>query len=263
VQADDPANVPVPGCKFILDLSQGPDSGGHNHNANDEARPFVLDPLSSSFPVGQLLPVDTVGANLTYAPPEVAGDVYLQIAGTDPYGNEISGPNYLFHVQNSDLGPLVSLNGAGAGMGPGGSNPGIAVATDSHPGAGIFGTKEMQAAVSNVVRYYYENAYDDGFSNPAPLASQAATMIFGGLFDANWNGGINRINTPWAPPHCGHRDGVTIDLSLSQFNGFEEDQEKTWLEQAAGEAGLVFSNPLESPQNESANHWHARLGTIQ
>jgi hypothetical protein len=259
VQAGDPAYLPVSGCKFVLDLSQGPDSGGHTHNANDETRPFVLDPLSPSFPVGQFLSVDSKGNGLTYTPPEVAGDVLLQIAGTDPNGNQIAGPSYLFHVQDTDLGNLVSLNGVGSSA----NNPGISVASESHPGAGIFGTQAMQTAVSNMVEFYYENADDAGVTNPPRLASEAATLIFGGLFDANWNGSIDPIATPWSPPHCGHRDGVTIDLSLSQFTGSMAAKEKTWLQLAARSAGLVFTNPAESPKSKNANHWHTRLRNSQ
>jgi hypothetical protein len=123
----------------------------------------------------------------------------------------------------------------------------------------------MQAAISNLVELYYEYAADDGVSNPPALASEAATLQWGGIFDANWNGTIDpSILAPaWNPPHCGHRNGVTIDLSLSQFTGASASKEIGWLQSAASDAHLKFTNPSESPSNKSANHWHAVLGAFQ
>jgi hypothetical protein len=255
------------GCKnFFLDLSLGPDTGGHSHNMNDETRPFVFYSARSSFPAGSYQPFDSSGTTtLTYTPPELAGDVILELSGTDQSGKIISGPGYIFHIQDKTLVPMVSLNDVGTGLGPTGNNPGISVdSSPSHPGEGIFGTASMQKAVADLVQFYYENADNDGVSNPPGLASQAATMIEGGLFDANWNGDIYPSSpTPWDPPHCGHRNGATIDLSLSQFAGPSANQEKSWLQRAARSAGFIFTNPSESPGNLSANHWHAVLGALQ
>jgi hypothetical protein len=55
VAASDPSYTPVTGCKFFLDLSQGPDNGGHNHNLGDETRPYVLDIAPANLPVGWTL----------------------------------------------------------------------------------------------------------------------------------------------------------------------------------------------------------------
>jgi hypothetical protein len=64
---------------------------------------------------------------------------------------------------------------------------------------------------------------------------------------------------PWSIPHCGHRNGLTIDLSINQL----DSDEKTWLSKAATSAGFTFTNPLEAPNNKNANHWHAVLGAFQ
>ena len=256
VQVGDPALLPVHGCKFFLDLSQGPDTGGHNHNLYDETRPFVLDPFASSFPLRQFLAVDKAGNGITYSPPEVAGDVFFEVTGTDPSGNQISGPSYLFHIKDETLGKMESLNGLGAGLGPSGNNPGISIVANSHPGDGIFGTDAMQTAVSDMVAEYFRLGDIAGFTNLDPLRSEAATLQKGGLFDANWNGAIiPSLLTPWSPPHCGHRNGVTIDLSINQL----DPDERKWLAKAAKTAGFVFTSPGERPQDISANHWHAVL----
>lgn len=191
---------------------------------------------------------------MVYAPPEVSGDVFFEVTGTDPNGNQINGPSYMFHVQSSLA--LLNLNGAGATA----SNPGITITTTSHPGEGTFGTAAMQTAISSLVAKYYQLGDDAGFTSLDPLTSQAATMIEGGLFDANWNGDVypGRL-TPWVPPHCGHRDGQTIDLSINQLDADEQG----WLEIAAKSARFVFTAPGERPGDVSATHWHATLSLTQ
>ena len=88
-----------------------------------------------------------------------------------------------------------------------------------------------------------------------PLDSQAASLPWGGLYDTKQN---------WLPQHCGHRDGKTLDISLSKTS----DQQKTAIQDAANLSGLQFNYIAESPtctQNPyvckggNPDHWHATL----
>ncbi|MBI3543823.1 MAG: hypothetical protein HY075_11170 [Deltaproteobacteria bacterium] len=98
--------VSTTGCQnFILDLSLGQNNGGHSHNENDETRPFVFGPNESTFPTGSYQSFGSDGtALLAYTPPEVAGDVILDVAGTDVGGSVIKGPSFKFVIQDTSLG---------------------------------------------------------------------------------------------------------------------------------------------------------------
>jgi hypothetical protein len=192
--------------------------------------------------------VDTRGNGLIYDAPEITGDVILEIAGRGSDGNFISGPKFKFQVKTptsfSDL-----------------TTDGLIIQTGSHPGQGKYGTAAMKVAVSQMVAQYYETAQNSGVTNPDHLVSEAASLQFGGLFDANWNGAIyGSFKTPWLAPHCTHRDGKAIDLSLTPFSGPNAVDERTWLRDAATDSGIGFYSIGERPQDLEANHWH---GTIQ
>lgn len=79
-----------------------------------------------------------------------------------------------------------------------------------------------------------------------PINSEAASLPWGGLYDINRN---------WKTSHCGHRDGKTIDLSLSNQKAYE----KRILQRSVRDAGMVFSYVQESPSNTTVNHWHVTL----
>ncbi|MNL03061.1 hypothetical protein D3C87_1235870 [compost metagenome] len=77
------------------------------------------------------------------------------------------------------------------------------------------------------------------------IKSQAASLAWGGLYD---------IKKDWKKPHCGHRDGNTIDLSLSNLTNYE----KKLLDTIARKRGFDFYRS-ESASNPLADHWHATL----
>jgi hypothetical protein len=82
----------------------------------------------------------------------------------------------------------------------------------------------MKSFVSQMVQGNYQLGDEAGYSNLDSLKSEATTLVEGGLIDTNWNGGIYpEIFSTWAPPHCGHRDGRTIDLSINFRFAFRDD----------------------------------------
>jgi hypothetical protein len=103
--------------------------------------------------------------------------------------------------------------------------------------------------------YYYDDPSLG--SAPTPLESEAVSLPHGGLFD---------INDDWSQPHCSHREGKSIDLSLSKLTAAEQKV----LADAVITAGLHFYR-LESPgvqtclpgqkphEDVCTDHWHASV----
>ena len=120
----------------------------------------------------------------------------------------------------------------------------------SHP-SGDYGTPEMAEAISFLGESFVQDLIPR--TSIPPIRSQAASLPWGGLYDADWDGGVDGRIVPWAPPHCGHRDGRTIDLSVRYLTS----PQKNALRNAAIDSGFGFFYPPESPANLAANHWHA------
>jgi hypothetical protein len=111
---------------------------------------------------------------------------------------------------------------------------------------GYYGTPSMFFALE-MLGINFVNALPFQSSVPV-LKSEAGSLPWGGLYDIKRN---------WKNPHCGHRDGQTIDLSLSTLTG----QEKQALENAVIDSGMNFYHaPFnETPFDDGADHWHATL----
>ena len=115
---------------------------------------------------------------------------------------------------------------------------------------GIYGTVGMKFVVNDMLTRYFQSTAILQILNPTPVRSTGATLSRGGLFDTGQN---------WTPPHCGHRNGETMDIGLRDFTGTQGIFEKIALEHAARNAGLKFWVVGERPQDDAANHWHATL----
>jgi hypothetical protein len=210
-------NTTATGGTLTLSLAEQANSGGHPH----------LDR-----PVGTLSTNSgTSPLSATYTPGEASGTINLTVRGTAPDG---SAP--------TPATTAINIGGAGSPFVP---LSGVAFSIASHP-EGTYGTAGMEEAVSDMAANYPLLAEQAGDSNPTPLRSEAASLPLGGIFD---------IDLTWTQPHCGHRDGQTIDLSLSNTTAVEKNAMKV----AANDAGLAFYYVPESPSNPSANHWHATL----
>jgi hypothetical protein len=198
--------------------------------------------VSNLLSQGQTGSIDQSGTTLNYAAPEVSGDVILTITGTDPNGNQIASNNLpapiTFHVWASGSPNWVPLSNADLSVIVNGADP-----SPSHP-LGYYGTSAMADSVDELSQNFVDAL--SATETPPRIYSQAASLPWGGIYD---------IQRDWDTPHCGHRDGMTIDLSLSNLDAGEKKE----LATAAKDSGLGFYYVPESPSNPRANHWHATL----
>jgi hypothetical protein len=204
------------GGSLNISLAEKFGSGAHPH----AGRPLgQLDEQTGESPL-----------STTYTAGQAAGEIDLTVTGTVPDGSTPAAAQGAITIQNKNA-PFQNLSG-------------ITFSVKSHP-QGTTGTTRMQSAITNMVNSYVILAKLLGVANPRPIDSQGASLPLGGVFD---------ITQLWTQPHCGHRDGETIDLSLSK-----DARERVALSLAAREAGFAFFVPTESPSDPTANHWHAKL----
>jgi Putative Ig domain len=210
-------NAQVTGGSLNLSLAEKVDSGGHPHSG----RPLgTLDSQSGESPLSTV-----------YTPGEASGEIDLTVTGTAPDGSTPAPAHAAINIQSPGS-PFTILSG-------------VTFSIKSHP-QGTYGTAQMETAVADMASSYLFYAHQLGDLNPSPVLSEAASLPLGGVFD---------ITLMWKQPHCGHRDGQTIDLSLSNKTG----RERIALSVAAHDAGLGFYYLPESPDSPTTNHWHATL----
>lgn len=214
---DSTTNSQGAGGTLTFTLAEVPYSGGHPHLG----RPLgTLSTTSGASPL-----------TATYTPDESSGTVNLTVSGTAPDGSTPAPLTVAINI--GWLGsPFTQLSG-------------IAFSIASHP-QGTYGTTPMQAAVADFAEDYSILTGAVGDKSPTPLRSEAASLPLGGIFD---------IDLDWTEPHCGHRNGLNVDLSLSNTTGLE----RAAMQVAAIDAGLAFYYVPESPSNPNTNHWHASL----
>jgi hypothetical protein len=175
---------------------------------------------------------------MSYESPEVTGDINLTLSGFDPNGRSVDGAGIQFQVTRGDY---VAIRA-----------PGFEISVDSHPD-GDRGTEEMREAIEDLVRRFDEKAQK--ISVTQTIRSEGASLPRGGLFDYNYSGGF-----PWSPPHCGHRDGETADLSYSIFDSYDPARKLyliVALERALKAAGFRYS--LEGLETGIGKHYHIHL----
>jgi hypothetical protein len=88
----------------------------------------------------------------------------------------------------------------------------------------------------------------EGVASIPTLESESASLPYGGLFD------IDYAKSPqwlWSEPHCSHRDGRRIDISLSVFSTFTANEKKAVL--GALQVALQKSGLKPSVEGD---HWH-------
>jgi hypothetical protein len=233
-------------CSYTAKFTLGPNNnGGHDHTGG--ARPLACAPgdcpdLSDVIEDGDNDTIEEDGSTMvTYAAPEVSGDVILTLTGTDPNNNPIPSQNITFNVQVLGSGPGnwlplsneyldVIINGADL-------NP-------SHQ-LGYYGTPNMSAAMELLGTSFVENLVP--LKNIPSLLSQAGSLPWGGLYD---------IDQDWTTGHCGHRDGKTIDLSLKNLSYAA----RSALQQAAKQSKMNFylgESPNSPLGSVPPSHWHA------
>ncbi len=220
-----------------LSLELGPENGGHDHL---DDRPLgalngtqITSSSNSRIPI--VIAAGSDGVVVKYHSPEVSGDVKLAVAINSPPGKNLNVTPTTIRIKNKDAFKQISAAG-------------LSLIVESHS-SGTYGTLVMNAQVQTMVEGYYATAIEPGpFPGTIPsLVSEAASLPLGGLFD---------IYQKWHQPHCSHRNGKAIDLSLSVFNGPNKDRLKKALQRAIKDALLKMPYALESQNNPRANHWH-------
>lgn len=222
------------GCSFQAHLEEGPDDGGHDRSHSGR-RPFGKIVSASAT---ALSPIPLTGTTVQFETPDAAGSVDYVVEGKSPTGTDLKPVTVRYRVKTSGF-ELITASG-------------LTIDVASHPN-GVYGTSLMNQKLGEVVQFYVENAQASEIDDPPGLRSEGATLPWGGLFD---------IGRSWHTPHCGHRDGKTLDLSMSVFAGYSEPTRqalKTALSKAIATAGFAFTYAPESPSSPSTDHWHIQL----
>lgn len=203
----------IAGGDLVLSLSEVEYSGGHPHTG----RPLGM--LSSNSGPSPL--------NATYTPGEASGVINLTVTGTAPDGSTPEPVNVAIAIATSGF---VDL-----------SDTGVTFNIVSHP-QGTYGTVNMHQAVMLAA-----NEYAKTFPPPLSLNSQAASLIYGGIFDYQYAQG-----KAWIPPHCSHRDGRTLDVSFQLLTPEQQVATKAAFRKAG------FGTPITEGTNGSSSgpHWH-------
>lgn len=230
--------VAVDGCSYRTHLEEGPYDGGHD-KIHSEPRPlgYILPESAWNWTA-----LPQAGSTIRFETPDIAGLVDFVIEGRSPSGEVLAPFRVRYQVKTPGFEPI--------------SVSGLAFDVESHS-SGTHGTKAMSGKLGKLIERYIKNAQSAGISNPPILESEAASLPWGGLFD---------IDFDWLTPHCGHRDGITLDLSLSVFRNSSTEREKTLanaLAKAVKEAGFDFTYAPESPNppkgKPKPDHWHIRM----
>jgi hypothetical protein len=213
----------VDGCRFATNLKSGPKHGGHEHDYDSR-------PLGQAY-IDETLPIPAGGLEFTYLPPEISGDVDFGITGTGPRGETVSPAFLRLDLRAGDFKPI--------------DVPFLTFDVKSHP-QGTYGTEKLSDKLKIAIMNFRAEVADAGIGPIPVIESESASLPFGGLFDIHY-----ATDSPWTAPHCSHRDGRRIDISLSVFDAFPAPTRQKLalvLEQAMMDAGL-------SPVREG-DHWH-------
>jgi hypothetical protein len=77
------------------------------------------------------------------------------------------------------------------------------------------------------------------------------SLPFGGVFDVDTNG-RGKIDNPWHPPHCGHRNGTQADLRIKNVPA----ELRPALVQSILDSHFTMPVKKENPNFSTASHWH-------
>lgn len=235
-------------CKVKFKLSAGPYNGGHDHLFSQETEPDGI----SRYYFGELLNdkdiklsqdsfinIPKEGLDIFFRAPDFSGQVKLKYEVQDILGNSVAEDEVLISVKANETFVPISVNGL------------TFTNLISHP-SGKYGTQLLVQKLISAQQKYIANAIKAGVPKIfiTDLTSQAGSLPWGGLYD---------IDKDFQPPHCAHRDGQTIDISLSEIksNVFAEELMLA-LKNALLSVGLNMKVVGERPQESGSNHWHAQ-----
>lgn len=219
----------VDGCGYKVTLARGANNGGHAHEGSPR-------PLGGFVPAydGSVVPIAATGTSLVYEASDISQEVILSFSGTDPGKKSIAPLDIVARIRDPDSVGWVTL----------GDIEGFSIATESHPEMGVYGAKQLHDAIAGMVKEFRQTHPNK------QIRSQAGSLYWGGLFDILK---YKNQNTEWKNPHCGHRNGLVLDISMSGFSSVEKKD----LRKAAEKNGFQFKVYSESPDDDEADHWHA------
>lgn len=210
-------------CGYEINVSEGDFNGGHDHG---------------KLPNGDVTLNPNDKSKFTYEAPDVAHQVNLTVNGFGPSGERLDPVKFTVDVQAQDSNNWVELSSAFIDVIINGADP-----KASHS-QGFYGSKNMADRLKS-----FSEALPNYVLAPTSIPrirSEAASLKWGGMYD---------IHKDWNPPHCGHRNGRTLDISLS---GLSQGQ-KNAIASAARRSNFEFTVFKESPANPGTNHWHVQL----
>jgi hypothetical protein len=226
----------VSGCHYTFNVKPGNANGGHDHDRPASfLRPLGIVTPNVAATIPQSIP--SSGTTFEYEAPEISQELLFEISGTGSHGEIISGVSGLMRVKDPLSSGFQKIELAG-----------LAMNVASHT-EGIYGTSGLISKLEDMLNYYFENPPD--VDTLTSIESQGASLPWGGLLD---------MNQDWVTPHCGHRDGKTIDLGIRTLS----EEEKGILNEAVLNAGLYFYYAPESPFYNSGedpipDHWHVQV----
>lgn len=214
-------------------------------------------------PLGLQIPRE--GLDLFYESPEVSQEVSLKATSIDPQGIYIESnpPMTLFQIKVDDhLDPFEKIQVSN-----------LNVVINSHPGEGGYVTHSTHVKLKELVSTYTllsATYVSNGELIPfIELETQAASMSWGGIFDYKHDPKYDILGKSfaWRSPHCTHRDGNSVDFSMSVFENnatFGSDSKKALQESIIVnnlDFPIKFNGPFnETPGDPNADHWHTTFG---
>ena len=197
----------VDGCAVALSAKTGSITGGHDpltHGRRPLFESLTFTANDSDVALGTPIPIPTSGLSIDYEAPQPAGEVIMSF--DLKYSQGMAKPPTDTYIEVQAAETYISLKPADTGQ----LTTGLEfVNFNSHPSDGWYGTRDMMITLSQLIGNYLREATDTfGVDNPDYLYSEAASLSLGGVFD---------IKHHWTDPHCGHRDGRTLDISVSNL----------------------------------------------
>lgn len=236
LSCEDENGISSAGCSVSFRLSLI-ENGGHAHQLGNRPMGELYDKFGIKFSQKDDMAYDIPkeGLEVSYLAPDISGKYLLEFGVWDDTIEDMIVSSSTKIVVRSEV-EYVNL-------------PDLNFVINSHPGDGSFGVPLLAKKITELNLLYKTYARDSSIPEGSIVAlkSEAASLFWGGLFD---------IDQDWDEPHCGHRDGKTLDLSLSVFyKNFYSKELKTALSRAVTDSGFVFYGD-ESPANPEINHWH-------
>jgi hypothetical protein len=232
--------LPIPGVTIQLTVKAEDQTGGHLHT--DPGRPH-----GDFNPASGLVDPTTNVLQTVYTSPDTAGIVDATVSGTLSDGVTQCTPTIVrLGVETHGL-AAIPFSGSGYGTEP----------STGHDSNNVFanpsvGTNLQRLPVSFDI--LAQALISAGFvsSQPIPtLTYLSLSLPFGGVFDVDTNG-TGHIDSPWHPPHCGHRNGTQADLRIKNVPA----ELRPALVQSILDSHFIMPVKKENPSFPTASHWH-------